>query len=131
MKEQKNIPTTKVERAAKFLTTGAKIGRNYLKHYGKKLVDPSTTRDQLHEDNATDIYDSLSKLKGSALKVARDVPDRMEVVGLAAARSVSALAQQAAETGAKQVALFDESGVVELRTKLPAGVKVYGGAIPG
>ncbi len=71
MKEQKNIPTTKVQRATKFLTTGAKIGRNYLKHYGKKLVDPSTTRDQLHEDNATDIYDSLSKLKGSALKVAQ------------------------------------------------------------
>ena len=71
MKEQENIPTTKVQRATKFLTTGAKIGRNYLKHYGKKLVDPSTTRDQLHEDNATDIYDSLSKLKGSALKVAQ------------------------------------------------------------
>ena len=71
MKEQKNIPTTKVQRATKFLTTGAKIGRNYLKHYGKKLVDPTTTPDQLHEDNATDIYDSLSKLKGSALKVAQ------------------------------------------------------------
>ena len=71
MKEQKTIPVTKVERAAKFLTTGAKIGRNYLKHYGKKLVDPTTTREQLHEDNASDIYDSLSKLKGSALKVAQ------------------------------------------------------------
>ena len=71
MKEQNSIPTTKVQRAGKFLTTGAKIGRNYLKHYGKKLVDPTTTREQLHEDNATDIYDSLSKLKGSALKVAQ------------------------------------------------------------
>ena len=71
MKEQNSIPTTKVQRAGKFITTGAKIGRNYLKHYGKKLVDPTTTREQLHEDNATDIYDSLSKLKGSALKVAQ------------------------------------------------------------
>ncbi|NOT76164.1 MAG: AarF/ABC1/UbiB kinase family protein [Cyclobacteriaceae bacterium] len=71
MKEQKSIPTTKVQRATKFITTGAKIGRNYLKHYGKKLVDPNISRDQLNEDNASDIYDSLSKLKGSALKVAQ------------------------------------------------------------
>jgi len=71
LKEQKSIPTSKVQRATKFITTGAKIGRNYLKHYGKKLVDSSTTRDQLNEDNASDIYDSLSKLKGSALKVAQ------------------------------------------------------------
>ena len=71
MKEQKSIPVTKVQRATKFITTGAKIGRNYLKHYGKKLIDPETTREQLHEDNATDIYGSLSQLKGSALKVAQ------------------------------------------------------------
>ena len=63
MKEQKSIPTTKVQRATKFITTGAKIGRNYLKHYGKKFLDPSTTKEQLHADNATDtlklITDSL------------------------------------------------------------------------
>jgi predicted unusual protein kinase regulating ubiquinone biosynthesis (AarF/ABC1/UbiB family) len=71
MKEFEKIPVTKVQRATKFITTGAKIGTNYLKHYGKKLVNPDLTRDQLHEDNATDIYDSLSELKGSALKVAQ------------------------------------------------------------
>jgi predicted unusual protein kinase regulating ubiquinone biosynthesis (AarF/ABC1/UbiB family) len=71
LKEQKSIPTSKVQRATRFIATGAKIGRNYLKHSVKKLVDPSTTREQLHEDNATDIYDSLSKLKGSALKIAQ------------------------------------------------------------
>ena len=71
MKEQTSIPVTKVQRATRFIAAGAKIGRNYIKHYGKKLVDSTTTREQLHEDNATDIYDSLSKLKGSALKVAQ------------------------------------------------------------
>ena len=71
MKEFEKIPVTKVQRATKFITTGAKIGTNYLKHYGKKLVNPDTSRDQLHEDNATDIYNSLSELKGSALKVAQ------------------------------------------------------------
>jgi predicted unusual protein kinase regulating ubiquinone biosynthesis (AarF/ABC1/UbiB family) len=71
LKEQNSIPVTKVQRATRFIATGAKIGRNYLKHSVKKLVDPSTSREELHEDNANDIYDSLSKLKGSALKVAQ------------------------------------------------------------
>lgn len=71
MKEQESIPITKVQRATKFLSTGAKIGGNYLKHYSKKLVDPGRNKDDLHEDNATDIYKSLSQLKGSALKVAQ------------------------------------------------------------
>ena len=71
MKEYAKIPTTKVERATKFITTGAKIGRNYLKHYGKKLIDADTSRDELHQDNSRDIYNSLSELKGSALKVAQ------------------------------------------------------------
>ena len=71
IKEQKSIPTTKVQRASKFISTGAKIGSNYLKHYGKKLINPGLSKDELHQDNATDIYNSLSQLKGSALKVAQ------------------------------------------------------------
>lgn len=71
MKENRKIPVTKVQRASRFIATGAKIGTNYLKHYSKKLVNSETSRDQLHEDNARDIYNSLSELKGSALKVAQ------------------------------------------------------------
>ncbi len=71
MKEQKSIPVGKVQRASRFISTGAKIGTNYLKHYGKKLVNPNLSKDELHQDNATDIYKSLSELKGSALKVAQ------------------------------------------------------------
>ncbi|MEQ8473541.1 MAG: AarF/ABC1/UbiB kinase family protein [Marinoscillum sp.] len=71
MKEQGRIPTGKVSRAAKFVTTGAKVGGNYIKHYGRKLRDKNATRDQLDIDNAEDIYGSLSELKGSALKVAQ------------------------------------------------------------
>lgn len=69
--EFEKIPVTKVQRASKFVTTGVKIGSNYLKHYAKKLVNPDLTKEQLHEDNARDIYNSLSELKGSALKVAQ------------------------------------------------------------
>jgi predicted unusual protein kinase regulating ubiquinone biosynthesis (AarF/ABC1/UbiB family) len=71
MKEQTNIPTGKVERAGRFITTGLKVGSNYLKHYTRKLIDPTVTREELHADNAEDIYDTLSHLKGSALKVAQ------------------------------------------------------------
>ena len=71
MKEFDRIPVTKVQRASKFLSAGAKIGTNYLKHYGKQLVTGETDRDQLHADNAKDIYNSLSELKGGALKVAQ------------------------------------------------------------
>lgn len=71
MKEYESIPISKVQRATKFIATGAKIGTNYLKHYGKKLINPDISRDELHSDNAHDIYNSLSQLKGSALKVAQ------------------------------------------------------------
>ncbi len=71
MKEQSNIPVTKVQRATEFLKTGAQIGGNYLKHYAKKMVNPDLSKDELHQDNASDIYQSLSRLKGSALKVAQ------------------------------------------------------------
>nr|MBI1228736.1 phosphotransferase [Cytophagales bacterium] len=71
IKEQTSIPVSKVQRAAKFITTGARVGGNYMKHYAQKVVNPSMTKEQLHLDNATDIYDSLSELKGSALKVAQ------------------------------------------------------------
>ncbi len=71
MKQQDSIATSKVERAMQFAKTGVKIGGNYIKHYAKKAVNPSMNKDQLHEDNAEDIYGTLSKLKGSALKVAQ------------------------------------------------------------
>ncbi|WP_268124066.1 ABC1 kinase family protein [Roseivirga pacifica] len=71
MKEQSKIPSGKVQRAAKFVKTGAKVGGNYVKHYAKKAVNPSLGKEELHADNARDIYNSLSELKGSALKVAQ------------------------------------------------------------
>jgi len=71
MKAQESMPTTKVERSAKFVKTGFRIGGNYVKHYSKKLFNPELNRDELNEDNATDIYNSLSELKGSALKIAQ------------------------------------------------------------
>eukprot|EP01132_Coremiostelium_polycephalum_P011266 gene11266-13801_t len=62
---------SKTERSAKFVKTGIQIGGNYIKHYSKKLFNPQLDKEELNQDNAVDIYKSLSELKGSALKVAQ------------------------------------------------------------
>ena len=71
MKEQNSIPSSRISRSGKFIGTGIRIGGNYLKHYSKKLVNPRLDKEALNQDNAEDIYNSLSELKGSALKVAQ------------------------------------------------------------
>jgi predicted unusual protein kinase regulating ubiquinone biosynthesis (AarF/ABC1/UbiB family) len=72
MKTLKNIPISKIQRASKLVQTGAKVGVNYLKYYGDKMVSSEEdAKGRLNESNATDIYDSLKDLKGSALKLAQ------------------------------------------------------------
>ncbi|TXE15062.1 AarF/ABC1/UbiB kinase family protein [Seonamhaeicola algicola] len=72
MKTIDTIPTSKIQRASKLVQTGAKVGVNYLKYYGSKLVNgEDEAKEQLNKDNAEDIYDGLKQLKGSALKVAQ------------------------------------------------------------
>lgn len=72
MKTIDSIPTSKIKRASKLVTTGAKIGVNYLKYYGDKLTKTEAeAKNRLDENNAEDIYDGLKTLKGSALKVAQ------------------------------------------------------------
>ncbi len=71
MKEQDKIYSSRSQRTGKFIKTGAKVGANYLKHFSKKLVTGESNEQELQERNAEDIYDALSNLKGSALKVAQ------------------------------------------------------------
>lgn len=71
MKEQDSIPASKVQRATKFVKTGVKVGGNYLTHYTKKVFNKDLDRSELDRKNAEDIYEGLSELKGSALKVAQ------------------------------------------------------------
>ena len=72
MKTLNKIPTSKIERATKLVTTGLKVGVNYAKYYSNKITKTEEeAREQLNEDNATDIYNGLKELKGSALKVAQ------------------------------------------------------------
>ncbi|MDO6737196.1 AarF/ABC1/UbiB kinase family protein [Wenyingzhuangia sp. 2_MG-2023] len=72
MKKLDSIPTGKLQRATKFISTGAKVGINYLKYNVEKTVgDSRVAKENLDKSNAEDIYDSLKDLKGSALKVAQ------------------------------------------------------------
>jgi len=72
MKTIDYIPTSKISRASKLMQTGAKVGVNYLKFYGDKMINSEVdAKERLNQSNAADIYDGLKNLKGSALKVAQ------------------------------------------------------------
>ncbi len=73
------------------------------------------------------ILGSTGSIGTSALKVARDIPERMEVVGLAAHSSVDALVAQAVEFGVKDVCIYDSAKAAELQRRLPAGTRVLTG----
>ena len=71
---------------------------------------------------------STGSIGTSALKVAQDIPDRMEIVGLAAHSSVEALVAQVHATGVKQVSLTDEASAAKARALLPSDVTIHVGA---
>lgn len=64
----------------------------------------------------------------SALKVARDIPDRMEIVGIAANTNAKKLAEQANAVRPEAVCIVDESKVAELRAHLSYEPRILTGA---
>jgi len=73
------------------------------------------------------VLGSTGSIGHSALKVARDVPEHMEIVGLAARSSVETLAAQVRETGVKQVAITDPASAERARHVLPDDVRLFVG----
>jgi len=73
------------------------------------------------------ILGSTGSIGESALKVARDLPDRMEVVGLAAGRSAQSLLNQAREFKPRAVALYDTAELDSIRGQLPSGIACHSG----
>src|SRR5256714_5501402 len=63
----------------------------------------------------------------SALKVAHDIPERMEIVGLAANRNARKLAEQANKVRPQAVCLVDESKLEELRAALKYEPEIFSG----
>ena len=71
---------------------------------------------------------STGSIGGSTLKVARDLPDEIEIIALAAGSNITQLAAQARDTGVRHVGLYDASQEAALRALLPLGVKIHLGA---
>jgi 1-deoxy-D-xylulose-5-phosphate reductoisomerase len=63
----------------------------------------------------------------SALKVARDIPERMEIVGLAANSNAKKLASAANDTRASAVCLVDETKIDALERALEYNPRIFSG----
>jgi 1-deoxy-D-xylulose-5-phosphate reductoisomerase len=73
------------------------------------------------------ILGATGSIGESALKVARDIPDRMEIVGLAANSNAKKLAAAANETRAQSVCLVDETKLNILTRELKYKPQILGG----
>lgn len=70
---------------------------------------------------------STGSIGTSTLKVARDIPDRIELIALAANRSVDALVTQVEENQVRHVALWKEKAAEIAATRLDSGVTIHSG----
>lgn len=73
------------------------------------------------------ILGATGSIGESALKVARDIPERMEIVGLAAKSNAQKLAAAANEVRPKSVCLVDETQVDVLRKALDYEPRIFSG----
>jgi 1-deoxy-D-xylulose-5-phosphate reductoisomerase len=73
------------------------------------------------------ILGATGSIGESALKVARDIPERMEIVGLAANSNAEKLAAAANETRAQSVCLVDETRIDILARELEYNPRILGG----
>src|SRR6202023_1842998 len=71
------------------------------------------------------VLGATGSIGDSTLKVANDIPDRMEIVGLAANSNASKLAIAANKTRAPAVCLVDDRKIDILRSKLEYEPKVF------
>ncbi len=90
-------------------------------------MGPVAFRMTEHRKRRVVLLGSTGSIGTSTLKVAAELSDRIELVGLAAATSVEKLAAQVRETGVREVAIHDATKEAELRALLPAGVRVHTG----
>ena len=71
-----DFPSTKFDRGKIFAKTGLKLGTNYAKRYLKKSVGKSESTDdtrKFHSDNAKQVFNEFTKLRGTALKIAQSL----------------------------------------------------------
>ena len=70
---------------------------------------------------------SSGSIGESTCKVARALPEKMKIVGLAVAKSTDRLLEQAQEFGVKALAVSDSQAAENVKSRLPSGAKFYCG----
>src|SRR2546428_2704843 len=73
------------------------------------------------------VLGATGSIGDSTLKVANDIPERMEIVGLAANSNAEKLAAAANITRPKAICLVDERKIDLLRTRLKYEPKIFAG----
>lgn len=71
-----DFPSSKFERGKIFAKTGLKVGTNYAKRYLKKSVGKKESEEEgrrFHSDNARQVFNEFTKLRGTALKIAQSL----------------------------------------------------------
>ncbi len=71
-----DFPSSKLKRGKIFAKTGFKVGTNYAKRYLKKSVGKKETEEEgrkFHSENARQVFDEFTKLRGTALKIAQSL----------------------------------------------------------
>jgi 1-deoxy-D-xylulose-5-phosphate reductoisomerase len=84
----------------------------------RRMMSPSARRKVV-------LLGSTGSIGSSTLKVARELPDQIEIIALAAHSNFKKLAAQALETGVRHVALYDTNREAALRALLPPNVKIH------
>ncbi|MDR8392100.1 AarF/ABC1/UbiB kinase family protein [Aliifodinibius sp. S!AR15-10] len=71
-----DFPSSKFERGKIFAKTGLKLGTNYAKRHLKKAAGRKESKEEssrFHTENAREVFDEFSKLRGTALKIAQSL----------------------------------------------------------
>ncbi|MDX1672023.1 MAG: AarF/ABC1/UbiB kinase family protein [Balneolaceae bacterium] len=71
-----DFPSSKFERGKIFAKTGLKLGTNYAKRYLKRTAGNGGDRGErsrFHTENARQVFDQFTKLRGTALKIAQSM----------------------------------------------------------
>lgn len=71
-----DFPSSKYDRGKIFAKTGLKLGTNYAKRYVKNKVGKKESADEtskFHSENARQVFNEFSKLRGTALKIAQQL----------------------------------------------------------
>src|SRR5690606_42070712 len=109
----------------------ARSHRQHLFHRTRALflsqMGPASRRMSSPGKRRVVLLGSTGSIGTSTLKVAEKLPDRIEIIALAASPSVEKLAAQVHATGVKQVAIHDSSKVPQLRKLIPPDVEIHTG----